>query len=88
MGKQLEVIDDLKGLMMLTVVLYHSCMFFTGGWFDAASPVYSFVYIVEFARYLNTFHVQTFTMALGFIFSACGKKKENTGGIILWHAGF
>jgi len=82
MVKRLEVIDDLKGLMMLTVVLYHSCMFFTDEWFNAASPVYSSVCIVEFARYLNTFHVQTFTMASGFIFFCLRKEKGKYRGCV------
>lgn len=83
MDKQLEVIDDLKGLMMLTVVLYHSCMFFTGGWFNAASPVYAPAYLVIFARYLNTFHVQAFTMASGFLFFCLRKEKGRYRGKFL-----
>ena len=74
MQRRLETIDNVKVLMMLAVVLYHSCMFFTGSWFDGATPVYEASYLSIFARWLNTFHVQTFAMASGFLFywrSAC-----------------
>lgn len=65
MDKKLEAIDNAKVLMMMAVVLYHSCMFFTGSWFDGAKLVYQADYLVVFAQWLNTFHVQTFTMASG-----------------------
>ena len=68
MQRRLETIDNVKVLMMLAVVLYHSCMFFTGSWFDGATPVYEASYLSIFARWLNTFHVQTFAMASGFLF--------------------
>lgn len=68
MQRRLEAIDNVKVLMMLAVVLYHSCMFFTGSWFDGAKPVYEARYLSIFAQWLNTFHVQTFTMASGFLF--------------------
>lgn len=66
--KKLEVIDIIKIFMMLAVVLYHCCMFFTGNWFNATSPFYEARYISVLARYLNTFHVPTFTMASGYLF--------------------
>lgn len=64
MQRRLETIDNVKVLMMLAVVLYHSCMFFTGSWFDGATPVYEANYLSIFARWLNTFHVQTFADGL------------------------
>lgn len=75
MKERLKINDNIKTAMMLTVVLYHSCMFFTGTWFDKTSPVFEANYIAVFARYLNTFHVQTFTMASGFLFYALKKEK-------------
>ena len=74
MEERLKINDNIKTAMMLAVVLYHSCMFFTGSWFDNATPVFSANYLSVFARYLNTFHVQTFAMASGFLFYAL--KKE------------
>lgn len=76
MQRRLETIDNVKVLMMLAVVLYHSCMFFTGSWFDGAKPVYEARYLSIFAQWLNTFHVQTFTMASGFLFYCLRIEKE------------
>lgn len=75
MQRRLETIDNVKVLMMLAVVLYHSCMFFTGSWFDGATPVYEASYLSIFARWLNTFHVQTFAMASGFLFYCLRTEK-------------
>lgn len=54
---------------MLFVVLYHSCVFWSGSWFtvvkiSASSSFYSF-----FCEWLNHFHVYGFTIASGFIFA-------------------
>lgn len=76
MQYELKAIDNVKVLMMLAVVLYHSCMFFTGNWFDAAKPVYEARYLLIFAQWLNTFHVQTFTMVSGFLFYYLRTKKK------------
>lgn len=75
MEERLKINDNIKTAMMLAVVLYHACMFFTGSWFDAVSPVYDAKYIAVFAKYLNTLHVQTFTMASGFLLYALKKEK-------------
>ena len=76
MEERLEINDNIKTAMMLAVVLYHSCMFFTGTWFDKAQPVYKANYIGYFAKYLNTFHVRTFVMTAGFLFYALRKEKK------------
>lgn len=61
--------------MMLAVVLYHSCMFFTGSWFDSVTPIYEAKYLSGLARWLNTFHVQSFTMASGYLFYCLRTEK-------------
>lgn len=76
MEERLRKNDNIKTAMMLAVVLYHSCMFFTGTWFDKAQPIYKAGYLTFFAKYLNTFHVQTFVMAAGFLFYALRKGKN------------
>lgn len=76
MEERLKINDNIKTAMMLAVVLYHSCMFFTGTWFDKTQPIYKAGYLVFFAKYLNTFHVQTFVMAAGFLFYALRKEKN------------
>lgn len=75
MEERLRINDNIKTAMMLAVVLYHACMFFTGSWFDTVSPFYDAEYIAVFAKYLNTLHVQTFTMASGFLMYALKKEK-------------
>lgn len=76
MEERLRINDSIKTAMMLAVVLYHSCMFFTGTWFDNAQPIYKAGYFGLFAKYLNTFHVQIFVMAAGFLFYALRKEKN------------
>ena len=79
MKKQLKEISFLKTIMMLSVVLYHSCLFFKGSWFTYSSPVYDANYINVLSFWLNTFHIQTFTFASGFIFfylKSIGKYKD------------
>ena len=77
MEERLRKDDNIKTAMMLAVVLYHFCMFFTGTWFDKVHPVYKADYLVILAKYLNTFHVQTFVMVAGFLFYALRKEKTN-----------
>lgn len=75
-NNKLETIDIVKVAMMATVVFYHACMFFTGTWFTKVKPIYTATYIAKFAEYLNMFHVQTFTMASGFLFYYLKKKGK------------
>lgn len=71
---KINIIDNIKTIMMLAVVFYHSCCFFTGNWFDVVEPAYKSNIITHIAYWLNTFHVQTFTMTSGFLFYALRKK--------------
>ena len=61
-------ITYLKTIMMLLVVLFHSCIFYSGNWFTIAQPVNNAHYIAMFADFLNTFQTQAFTMASGYLF--------------------
>ena len=79
MDKRLDTIGNIKVIMMLTVVFYHCCAFFTGSWFTCVPLVYEANYISYFAKWLNTFHVQTFAMASGFVFYALKKQKYKNG---------
>lgn len=74
--ERLRINDNVKTAMMLAVVFYHSCMFFTGTWFDRVHPRYEADYLAFLARYLNTFHVQTFVTASGFLFYALRRDKN------------
>lgn len=83
--KELKEISILKTIMMLLVVLYHSCLFFNGKWFTTITPVYEAKYLQIFTFWLNTFHIQTFTFASGFLFfylKSIGKYKDTKKDII------
>lgn len=68
MKEKLNEISLLKTSMMILVVLYHSCLFYTGTWFTYVTPAYSAKFLTYFTYILNTFHIQAFTMASGFLF--------------------
>ena len=83
--KELKEISILKTIMMLLVVLYHSCLFFNGNWITTIKPVYEANYLPIFTFWLNTFHIQTFTFASGFLFfylKGIGKYKDIKKDII------
>ncbi len=65
---KVKEITFIKTIMMLIIVLYHSCLFFGNSWFTYVMPIYNAKYLYLFATWLNTFHVHTFVMASGFLF--------------------
>lgn len=66
---KLKEITFMKTISMILIVLYHSCLFFSGGgWFDCVKPVFNVKYISYFTFILNTIHVQAFTFASGFLY--------------------
>ena len=70
---KLKNIPFVKSILMLLVLLYHSCVFWTGNWWDIP-PVYTSNLIGGFATWLNSFHIYTFTLVSGYIFAfkTCG----------------
>ena len=67
-SKKLEDISFIKTIMMVVIVLYHSMLFFGGTWFTAVEPARRADFLYYFAMWMNTFHIQTFAMASGFLF--------------------
>ncbi|ELC8380985.1 acyltransferase [Clostridium perfringens] len=58
-----------KVILMILVVLYHSmALWLTNGWFNQP-PMQHSIYLNIIARWLNTFHIYTFTFVSGYIFS-------------------
>lgn len=54
---------------MILVVLYHSmALYMNSGWFNQ-TPMQDSIYLNWIARWLNTFHIYTFTFVSGYIFS-------------------
>ena len=64
--------------MMIVIVLYHSFLFFGGSWFTAVEPAQNADYLYYIAKWMNTFHIQTFTMVSGFLFYYLGVRKRNS----------
>ncbi len=64
----LENIDFIKVNLMLLIILYHSMIFFTGNWFNQ-NPVFSSKFYCILSRWLNTFHIYTFTLVSGYLYA-------------------
>lgn len=67
-----------KTCLMFTVILYHSCVFWTGKWFvlPVASPAVPLAY---FARWINSFHVYAFVLVSGYLFAFLKWNLEKYG---------
>ena len=57
-----------KTILMLIVVIYHSCIFWAGGWFSMVTPQFSAPIISQIALWTNTFHIYAFALVSGYIF--------------------
>ena len=57
-----------KALLMILVVLGHSCLFFSGSWISSVSPVFVNKYLGCFAIWLNSFHIYAFVLISGYLF--------------------
>lgn len=53
---------------MFLVILYHSCVYWTGTWFDK-EPMISCQTLSIFAKWLNSFHIYGFVFASGYLYS-------------------
>lgn len=74
--KRLDNIALIKTLMMIAVVLGHSLVFFGGTWFTVIEPSHIEGWMKGIASWMNTFHIQAFTMASGFLFYYLKKEKK------------
>ena len=57
-----------KSLLMIFVVMGHSCLFFGGHWLSLISPVFVNKPLGFFAEWLSSFHIYAFTLISGYIF--------------------
>lgn len=57
-----------KSLLMILVVLGHSCLFFGGSWISTLSPVIANKPLGYFAMWLNSFHIYAFVLISGYLF--------------------
>lgn len=73
--KSLNNCNFIKAVLMLLVVIYHSCALWkSGGWFNQA-PANPSAFLDVLAQWLNSFHVYGFTFVSGFIFYVLKYKK-------------
>ena len=63
-----------RTILMLSVVLYHSILYWGGNWF-VGEPVFSSRLLSVLADWMNTFHIYAFTLVSGYLF--CFLKVEN-----------
>lgn len=64
---ELEGCRFVKTILMLLVVLYHGCLFWSGNWFLEEEAV-AIPWIATFAQWLNSFHIYAFTLVSGYLF--------------------
>ena len=57
-----------KTVLMVLVVLYHCCVFWTGNWFSK-NPLITSQEIGMFSQWLNSFHIYSFFFVSGYLFS-------------------
>lgn len=57
-----------KTILMLLVILGHSCIFWTGIWFTK-DPIIDCMGLSIIASWLNSFHIYTFALVSGYIFA-------------------
>ena len=57
-----------KTLLMLLVMMYHSCVFWTGNWWDTP-PILPSLSLKALATWLNSFHIYGFVLISGYLFA-------------------
>lgn len=66
--KDLDSCNFCKTILMLSIIMFHSGMFWTRKWFTLIEPADSFEELVLFTEWLGTFHIYAFTLISGYIF--------------------
>ena len=57
-----------KTVLMVSVVFFHSIVFWRGGWFDIIEPSQGFLPYKLLAEWLQSFHVYGFALVSGYLF--------------------
>ncbi len=65
----------IKTTLMITVILYHSCLFWRGNWLDSP-PIIESRFLALLSQWLGTFHIYAFTLVSGYIFAFKMSKGE------------
>lgn len=66
--KQLENVGFVKTVLMLTIILGHSCNFWRGDWFTK-NPAIECYGLRFLSLYVNSFHIYAFTLVSGYLFA-------------------
>lgn len=74
-SKELENCNFVRLILMLAVVIYHSMVFWKGGWFYK-EPTESSNALKYIAMWLNTFHIYGFVLVSGYVFYALKFEKN------------
>lgn len=61
-------VQFIKTILMLIIILGHACNYWTGNWFTE-NPVIKNTELGIFTVWLNSFHIYTFTLISGYLFS-------------------
>ena len=67
-NEQIENCSFVKTILMLLIIIYHSCAFWTSDWFTR-DPVKSNSILIWISKYLNSFHIYGFVLVSGYIYS-------------------
>lgn len=67
-ASQLENCTFVRTALMILIVFYHSCVFWTNEWFMAGKVIIPSQSLSLVSRWLNSFHVYCFTLISGYIF--------------------
>ncbi len=66
--KQLENVGFIKTVLMLTIILGHSCNFWRGDWFTKNPAIESYG-LRLLSLYVNSFHIYAFALVSGYLFA-------------------
>lgn len=67
----------IKTVLMISVVLAHSCLFWGGDWFSCLSVAEKLVLLPHFGKLMCSFNIYCFTLISGYIFYYI---KQEEGG--------
>lgn len=65
-----------KTMLMILVVVYHSCVFWTKLWFTNENVIFQSDGLAIFSRWLNSFHISCFTLVSGYLFCYLKYEKD------------
>ena len=68
--KELDNCRFVKTVLMIIILVYHSCVFWAGGWLPGIATQIKAPLLVSLAGWLSTFHIYGFTLISGYVYAA------------------